>query len=347
MSDMLTNVLFNLIFFGFFVLIYYLLNRAEKTPTTLSGMVGAKTVYWLVALGYLLLLLGGLLLHFFAFIISSTSNIDIFTNIMTTQELPETLHKFGISLWLPSLLALLFFIPIIRKGIARVISIDPTSRIHTVTLALSMLIIIQMAITYAVGIDTLSSLETESNVWGLIANIWSQDIMFALIGFVGVGFLTKRTFSETLQRLGLIKPTYSQILIGIATAVGLVITITYLEYFLVQTNVGVDKNIQEYTEKLIGPLLTSIPGIFTLGFAAAIGEETIFRGALQPRFGILFTSLLFALVHANYGLSISTLIVFGLGLCLGFVRLRFNLTTAMIIHAIYNMSIGLLEYLQP
>jgi len=83
----------------------------------------------------------------------------------------------------------------------------------------------------------------------------------------------------------------------------------------------------------------------TLGLAAALGEETIFRGALQPRFGLILTSLLFAIVHSNYGLSISTLVVFLLGIVLGLVRIRHNTSTSMIVHAIYNITLGLLAYL--
>ena len=66
---------------------------------------------------------------------------------------------------------------------------------------------------------------------------------------------------------------------------------------------GLDEDVQRLTEVLIGPLLGSIPGILTLGLAAGIGEETLFRGALQPRFGLLITSLLFALLHSQYGIT--------------------------------------------
>jgi membrane protease YdiL (CAAX protease family) len=82
-----------------------------------------------------------------------------------------------------------------------------------------------------------------------------------------------------------------------------------------------------------------------LGLAAALGEETVFRGALQPRFGLVFTSILFALLHSQYGLSFSTIAVFVIGLVLGVLRLRANTTTAMITHAVYNMSLGLITYL--
>ncbi len=66
---------------------------------------------------------------------------------------------------------------------------------------------------------------------------------------------------------------------------------------------------------------------------------------MQPRFGLIFTTLLFALLHSTYGVSIATLIVFGVGLVLGLLRMRYNTTTAMVAHAVYNMTLGLIAML--
>ncbi|MBK8046275.1 MAG: CPBP family intramembrane metalloprotease [Anaerolineales bacterium] len=102
---------------------------------------------------------------------------------------------------------------------------------------------------------------------------------------------------------------------------------------------GEDQEVSELTETLLGTLLSSPLGILSIGLAAAIGEEPLFRGAAQPRFGLLVTSVLFALVHNNYGLSFATVIVFGLGLVLGLIRIRYNTTTSMITHAVYNSTL--------
>ena len=71
----------------------------------------------------------------------------------------------------------------------------------------------------------------------------------------------------------------------------------------------------------------------------------IFRGAAQPRFGLLFTAVLFALVHNNYGLSLATLVVLVLGLVLGIERIRYNTTTRGVSHAPDNSLLGVLAYL--
>ena len=69
------------------------------------------------------------------------------------------------------------------------------------------------------------------------------------------------------------------------------------------------------------------------------------RGAAQPRLGLLLTAALFALLHSNYGITLSTAIVFLLGLVLGLVRMRQNTSTAMVLHATYNIILGLMAYL--
>jgi len=88
---------------------------------------------------------------------------------------------------------------------------------------------------------------------------------------------------------------------------------------------------------------SSLVGIITLGAAAALGEEMVFRGALQPRFGILLTALLFALLHNQYGVSLATLVVFILGLVLGWTRKYINTTTSMFVHATYNITLALIS----
>jgi membrane protease YdiL (CAAX protease family) len=82
-----------------------------------------------------------------------------------------------------------------------------------------------------------------------------------------------------------------------------------------------------------------------LGLGAAAGEETLFRGALQPVFGVVLTSLLFASLHVQYGPSVSLGYVFLLSVGLGILRNRINTTAAFVAHAGYNFSGVLLAYL--
>jgi membrane protease YdiL (CAAX protease family) len=71
---------------------------------------------------------------------------------------------------------------------------------------------------------------------------------------------------------------------------------------------------------------------------AALAEEMLFRGAVQPRLGLWFTSLAFALGHLQYGLSPALVQILVLGLILGLVRQRANTTTCIVIHGLYNLA---------
>jgi hypothetical protein len=88
--------------------------------------------------------------------------------------------------------------------------------------------------------------------------------------------------------------------------------------------------------------LTGVTGAFAIGAAAAIGEETFFRGAYQPRMGIALSSLVFASFHVQYGITIATLLVLVFGFILGLLRERTSLTVCIIVHFLYNFTSVLL-----
>ena len=147
-----------------------------------------------------------------------------------------------------------------------------------------------------------------------------------------------------MQRLGVVMPTGRQVLIGLGAGLALVPLVLVMEYAASLLGVQADRDVERLTEELLGALFESPWGIVTLGLAAALGEEPLFRGAAQPKFGLVLTSLLFALLHSNYGITLSTAIVVVLGLVLGMIRIRHNTSTAMITHATYNIILGLMAY---
>ena len=86
-----------------------------------------------------------------------------------------------------------------------------------------------------------------------------------------------------------------------------------------------------------------IAGSFPIAGVAALTEETLFRGALQPKLGIVLPTLLFAVMHAQYLFSPATLLIFVLGFALALTR-RFsgNIYTPMATHFLYNFIISAL-----
>ncbi|MFZ2422569.1 MAG: CPBP family intramembrane glutamic endopeptidase, partial [Anaerolineae bacterium] len=106
------------------------------------------------------------------------------------------------------------------------------------------------------------------------------------------------------------------------------------------------ERIGKVSNALFGGLITPL-GALTIGLSAGLGEELIFRGALQPRFGLIPTSFLFAVIHVQYGLSPAVVQVFVLGLVLGIIRQRGNLTMSIALHTLYNTSLVVLALIIP
>ncbi len=261
----------------------------------------------------------------------------------------ESLPLVAVGVWAPSLLGLILLLPPVRRVLARVLPIDAESPVHAVALSLSMLILVNLMVTLGVGLDTLTGVLAEGEDSGTsggatVAMLWVQQVLMALTAALGVGWLTRRSWAAAARRLGVVRPSSLDWITGIGTGLLLVPVVILLEYLASLAGIVADPDVEKLTEQLLGPLFRSPFGILTLGVAAALGEEPLFRGAAQPRFGLALTAALFALVHSNYGITLSTAIVFLLGLALGLLRMRRNTTTAMLAHAVYNISLGLLAY---
>lgn len=350
----MNELLSMLILFAPLILVIVLANLAEAQRQREEAYQGwAITSYLLVGAFYGLLLLGGLLISGFALLIQQQPQLldELLVNAEGANPLlqADSLPLLGIGLWAPALVGILLLLPPVRRLLARLIPIDAGSPVHAVALSLSALVVIQLLFTLGIGLNNLAealAAQAESGGGGAtLVGLWAQQVLTAVFAFFGVGFLLRRDWSATLQRLGLVVPSLGNIGLGIIVGLGMVPLVMVIEQVSAQFNIGIDPSVQKLTEQLLGPLFNSPFGIITLGAAAALGEETLFRGAAQPRFGIILTALLFALVHSNYGISLSTLVVFIFGLLLGIVRKRTNTSTTMISHALYNMSLGILASL--
>lgn len=80
-----------------------------------------------------------------------------------------------------------------------------------------------------------------------------------------------------------------------------------------------------------------LPYRLTIIAVAMTVEEAFFRGFLQPRFGLLVSSILFALSHFSYGLPFMIVGVFTISLIIGraFARSR-DLLPCIIAHGIFD-----------
>lgn len=346
------DILFTLLMFLPMVIVLWLANLSHRKR--IEGEIKSERMFKLLAYGLLFLIYGGLFVLGLLF-----QGLDLLIRLGLSGDASDLLAISGMSaealpwmalgFWAPSLLGLILLTRPARRLFARFTSIDPANPVHAVALSMTALIAVNLLVTLGLGLgnlaEALESSAATGSVYDPLPGLWAQNITFLLMALVGVGLFARRTLRGALNRLGIVKPTLVQVLIGVGAGLLLVPAVLLLEAAASKLGIGASPDVERLTEQLIGPLTTSSLGVMTLGLAAALGEESIFRGALQPKFSLLLTTLLFALLHSQYGISFSTVAVFLVGLVLGLLRLRANTSTSMITHAVYNMSLGLISYL--
>lgn len=87
--------------------------------------------------------------------------------------------------------------------------------------------------------------------------------------------------------------TLGHIAYAIALGAGVAAAILAGTELLLRTSLG--RRLRDTMAETLGPL--RFPEIAFLAIASGFAEELLFRGALQPRFGLIATSLVFGLVH--------------------------------------------------
>ena len=225
------------------------------------------------------------------------------------------------------------FAPQLRLRLARRLPLDPGNPVHVVALAL-------LAISFASALlqqVLLTAIPAFANQVFGAANYTSVDIAvgeapFVVIGFLGVGLFVRRDFRQSLRRLGLVRPTLGQLALGLAAAGALYLASDGLERLGMWLTPGLSRQLAQNTQGLFGHLTDPLSAL-TVGLAAGIGEEILFRGALQPRLGIVSTAVLFGVVHLNYGVSFSLLSVVMVAVVLSLLRRYANTSTTIVTHA--------------
>ncbi len=230
----------------------------------------------------------------------------------------------------------LIFLPVVRRAIAKILPLEQDNTVHTTALLYAIWLLGLMAIQYQFLRHITNMKNLSINGWML----WGQALYFAIIGIVGVGIWVRRSPKETWQRLGFgrLQSTDWLIIFGSVLLMLGLQAFWSIAYSLFSP--GSFQNMEALNDQLLGQLLNPW-GALSIGLSAGIGEEMLFRGAIQPRFGLLLTSIIFGLIHTQYNLIILPLI-FLFGLILGWIRQHRNLTVSIFTHAVYDSSLVLL-----
>lgn len=236
----------------------------------------------------------------------------------------------------------------VRQGVARALpAFDPDSPVHTLALVSAGYLMGNAAFSLAPGaMEALA----EAGVEATLLDVLSQQFVFVAAAFLGVGFLARRDGAALRERLGLVRPTARQLWGGAGWMLFFVLLQGCISFTWALFDPAQVEQLSGINESLLGNF-TTVWDWLVLAAAAGLGEELLFRGALQPIFGIIPTSLIFAISHVQYGLTPATLAIFLLSVVLGIIRKRQNTTVAIIVHAGYNFILGLLSllavYLEP
>ncbi len=257
--------------------------------------------------------------------------------------LPDTrfLLWLGDATMLLGALSLLFAVPAVRRLVARLLPIDPQRLVHLVALDLVLVALwFSAAVALSLpammadpeGLEQMGRMTARSGLTG----VWMQNLGFVVLSVLGVGWLVARDGRAVAERLGLTRTVPWRWWLGASlAALAMAVATDQLWTWLDPEGAAA---LGKLSDQLFGPLIAKggIAAALTIGLAPGIGEELLFRGAAQPRLGLVVTSLLFAAVHTQYTVSPALVQIFVVGLILGTVRIRAGTTAAIAIHATFN-----------
>ena len=223
----------------------------------------------------------------------------------------------------------------LRERVARILPIEPDNPVHALALVLAVLLF-GTQVTSIVFTNLGATNPTALTLGDLIA----QEAPFLILAAAGVGLFLRRNLPQAAVRLGLVVPAWWQVVLAVAAAGAFFAFGVGMDWLSHAWTPDVARQVDSTTQRLFGGLGTPL-GIAVLALAPGICEEIMFRGALQPRFGLIATALLFTCIHTQYGLSLDALSVFVIALGLGLIRRFTNTTTSVICHTTYNLIVGL------
>lgn len=170
--------------------------------------------------------------------------------------------------------------------------------------------------------------------------VLTGGIVFPLIALFGAGFPLKRNLREVLCRLklGRIKGRHWLWIFGfVGIGLGLDSLVTVISQWFPGGN---EQEIQRILDQMAGGPRSTWTEVVVLalavGTSAGIGEELLFRGLIQPRFGILLTSVFFASLHLQYGFTPVLLQLAVWSMLLGYVKNKTNTTVVILAHGLYD-----------
>lgn len=229
-----------------------------------------------------------------------------------------------------------FVFKAIRRDLAAFVPIDPDNPVHALALSLAT-VFFGTQVTFILFTDVLASARSQPPL--TILDLFLNEVPFLILGVAGVGIFVRRKAGDTTRRLGFVRPAWWNLVLALAAAGAFFALAQGSDTLNHLWAPAVARNVDSATAHIFGGLENPV-GIFAVALIPGICEELLFRGALQPRIGLLATALLFTSIHTQYGFSVDTLAIFLIAVGLGIIRKYTNTTASCTCHVGYNLLAG-------
>jgi uncharacterized protein len=243
----------------------------------------------------------------------------------------------GLTVVVSGVIALLTVWPVFRSILARILPIDRDSALDATAVVFTVLMVGTQIGAQLSG-NVLETLAKQQSLHPI--DLIVQDLPFVLAALLGVGLILRRSPGGAMRRLGIVRPEWWQLVLALACAGAFYAFSTGTDILASRLTPDLAQKVAAANQQIFGQLGNPI-GIATIAITAGLSEEMLFRGALQPRLGLVWTALVFAAIHSQYGLSLDALAVFILAIGLGLLRHFANTTTTIVCHVVYNAVVGI------
>lgn len=225
----------------------------------------------------------------------------------------------------------------IRRDVAAFLPILPEDPVHLMALVLTT-ILLGTQLSFITFTDVLAANNSQPPV--TVVDLIENELPFLVGALVGVGIFIRRSAPAAAERLGLVAPAWWHVALALAAAGVFFLFGQASDSLSHSLTPDLAHRVDATTQHVFGQLNNPL-GIAAVALIPGLCEEILFRGALQPRIGLVATAVLFASIHTEYGLSIDTLSVLVIALGLGLIRKYVNTTASCACHISYNLLVGI------
>lgn len=191
-------------------------------------------------------------------------------------------------------------------------------------------------------VDSAPEVISTNSATALTTGLLQQLLAFVALAYVAVGYRNYRTGPEATLRLGIQKPTVTQITMGLAGVLAAFVAANIGGLLTQWLQPDVVDSLENSMEAMTSGVTTPFVAL-VLALSSGIGEEVLFRGAIQPRLGMVLSAVLFTFLHAQYGFTWVLLGLFLIGMIFGWLAKRYGTMAAVVAHVVYNLAVVILQ----